>query len=57
MSEADGRALDEWAAINDLFHAVIDATEIRPALAISPSGVRSRLARLITRLRMELEDV
>jgi RNA polymerase sigma-70 factor (ECF subfamily) len=37
--------------------AGFDATEIGKALGISPSGVRSRLARLIARLRTELEDV
>jgi RNA polymerase sigma factor (sigma-70 family) len=37
--------------------AGFDATEIGRAMGISPSGVRSRLARLMTRLRTELEDV
>jgi RNA polymerase sigma-70 factor (ECF subfamily) len=37
--------------------AGFDATEIGRALGMSPSGVRSRLARLITRLRTELQDV
>jgi RNA polymerase sigma factor (sigma-70 family) len=37
--------------------AGFDATEIGRAMGMSPSGVRSRLARLITRLRTELEDV
>lgn len=36
--------------------AGFDATEIGRALGMSPSGVRSRLARLIARLRTELED-
>ena len=37
--------------------AGFDATEIGRALSMSASGVRSRLSRLITRLRTELEDV
>jgi len=36
--------------------AGFDATEIGRALGMSPSGVRSRLARLIARLRTELDD-
>ena len=36
--------------------AGFDATEIGRSLGISPSGVRTRLARLIARLRTELED-
>jgi RNA polymerase sigma factor, sigma-70 family len=36
--------------------AGFDATEIARALGMSPSGVRSRLARLFARLREELED-
>lgn len=36
--------------------AGFDATEIARALGMSPSGVRSRLARLLARLREELED-
>jgi RNA polymerase sigma factor (sigma-70 family) len=35
--------------------AGFDATEIGRALGISPSGVRSRLARLLSRLREELD--
>ena len=37
--------------------AGFDATEIGRELGISPSGVRSRLARLLERLRSELADV
>jgi DNA-directed RNA polymerase specialized sigma24 family protein len=33
-----------------------DATEIGRAMGMSASGVRSRLARLIERLRKELND-
>jgi RNA polymerase sigma factor (sigma-70 family) len=36
--------------------AGFDATEIGRALGISPSGVRTRLSRLMARLRTELED-
>jgi RNA polymerase sigma factor (sigma-70 family) len=36
--------------------AGFDATEIGRELGISPSGVRSRLARLVERLRSELRD-
>ena len=36
--------------------AGFDATEIGRALGKSPSGVRSRLARVLARLRTELED-
>jgi len=36
--------------------AGFDATEIGRELAMSPSGVRSRLARLLERLRSELAD-
>jgi len=34
-----------------------DATEIAASMGASPSGVRSRLARLLARLRTELDDV
>jgi len=36
--------------------ADVDATEIGRALGMSASGVRSRLSRLVARLRSELED-
>ena len=36
--------------------ADFDATELGRALGLSPSGVRSRLARLVARLRTELDD-
>jgi RNA polymerase sigma factor (sigma-70 family) len=36
--------------------AGFDATEIGRALGLSPSGVRSRLARLVARLREEIDD-
>ena len=52
------RLAPEDRALLALRHvAGFDATEIGHALGMSPSGVRSRLAWLITRLRRELEDV
>jgi RNA polymerase sigma factor (sigma-70 family) len=38
------------------FVAGFDATEIGRAMSMSPSGVRSRLSRLVARLRTELAD-
>ncbi len=37
--------------------AGFDATEIGAAIGMSASGVRSRLSRLLDRLRMEVGDV
>jgi DNA-directed RNA polymerase specialized sigma24 family protein len=37
--------------------AGFDATEIGAALGITSSGVRSRLSRLVDRLRTEIGDV
>ena len=50
------------SALTDLAVALrhvagFDATEIGRELGMSPSGVRSRLARLLERLRTELADV
>ena len=51
------RLAPEDRALLALRHvAGFDATEIGRAMGMSPSGVRSRLARMITRLRTELED-
>jgi DNA-directed RNA polymerase specialized sigma24 family protein len=36
--------------------AGFDSTELGHALKMSPSGVRSRLERLVARLRRELDD-
>jgi RNA polymerase sigma factor (sigma-70 family) len=36
--------------------ADLDSTELAPALGLSPSGVRTRLSRLLDRLRKELGD-
>jgi RNA polymerase sigma-70 factor (ECF subfamily) len=55
-----GRALarmkpDDRALLAMRFVAGLDSTEIAAQLHLSPSGVRSRLARLIERLRTELD--
>jgi RNA polymerase sigma-70 factor (ECF subfamily) len=39
------------------YGAELDSTEIGPLLGISASGVRARLARIMGRLRKELDDV
>jgi RNA polymerase sigma-70 factor (ECF subfamily) len=46
---------DDRALLAMRFLAGLDATEIAVGLHLSPSGVRSRLARLIERLRTELD--
>ncbi|OGO56672.1 MAG: hypothetical protein A2Z32_11495 [Chloroflexi bacterium RBG_16_69_14] len=38
------------------YAADLDSTELAPVLGISPSGVRTRLSRLLDRLRKELGD-
>lgn len=48
---------DDRALIALRYVAGFDATEIGKALGMSPSGVRSRLARLVARLREEIDDV
>ena len=47
---------DDRALLAMRFVAGFDASEIAPALGISASGVRSRLARLVERLRTEVRD-
>jgi RNA polymerase sigma factor (sigma-70 family) len=47
---------DDRALLAMRYVAGFDATEIGRALGMSPSGVRSRLARLVGRLRQELSD-
>jgi RNA polymerase sigma factor (sigma-70 family) len=47
---------DDRALLSLRFVAGFDATELGRALGMSPSGIRSRLARLIARLRTELDD-
>jgi RNA polymerase sigma-70 factor (ECF subfamily) len=65
---AEVRRLDLANALNQLkpedrslialrYGADLDSTEIGPLLGISASGVRARLARIMGRLRKELEDV
>ena len=48
---------EERSLIALRYGADLDSTEIGPLLGISASGVRARLARLMGRLRKELEDV
>lgn len=47
---------DDRALLALRFVAGFDATELGRALGLSPSGVRTRLSRLIARLRTELDD-
>lgn len=47
---------DERALLAMRYVAGFDATEIGRALGMSPSGVRTRLSRLVSRLRKELGD-
>ena len=51
-----GLAPEDRALLALRYVAGFDATEIGRALGKSPSGVRSRLARVLARLRTELED-
>jgi RNA polymerase sigma-70 factor (ECF subfamily) len=46
---------DERALLAMRYVAGFDATELAAALGISPSGTRSRLERLLSRLRKDLE--
>jgi len=46
---------DDRSLLAMRFVAGLDSTEIAAQLHLSPSGVRSRLARLIERLRTELD--
>jgi RNA polymerase sigma factor (sigma-70 family) len=48
---------DDRSLIALRYVAGFDATEIGRALGISPSGVRTRLSRLVARLRLEVGDV
>lgn len=47
---------DERALLAMRYVAGFDATEIGRALGMSPSGIRTRLSRLLSRLRKELGD-
>lgn len=48
---------DDRALLALRYIAGFDATEIGRALGMSPSGVRTRLSRLLTRLRKDMDDV
>ncbi len=48
---------EERSLIAMRYGAELDSSEIGPLLGISASGVRARLARIIGRLRKELDDV
>jgi RNA polymerase sigma-70 factor (ECF subfamily) len=48
---------EERSLIAMRYGAELDSTEIGPLLGISASGVRARLARIMGRLRKELDDV
>jgi RNA polymerase sigma factor (sigma-70 family) len=52
----EGLSADDRALLALRYVADFDATEIGRALGMSPSGVRSRLSRLLARLRTELDD-
>lgn len=47
---------DDRALLALRYVADFDATELGRALGLTPSGVRSRLSRLLARLRTELDD-
>ena len=47
---------DDRSLVALRYVAGFDATEIGRAVGMSPSGVRTRLARLLARIRTELED-
>jgi RNA polymerase sigma-70 factor (ECF subfamily) len=48
---------DDRSLIALRYVAGFDATEIGQAIGMSPSGVRTRLSRLLAHLRTELDDV
>jgi RNA polymerase sigma factor (sigma-70 family) len=57
LANALGRLKPEDRALVALRYAAdLDSTELAPVLGISPSGVRTRLSRLLDRLRKELGD-
>jgi len=47
---------EDRALIALRYGADLDSSELAPVLGISPSGVRTRLSRLLDRLRKELDD-
>jgi RNA polymerase sigma-70 factor (ECF subfamily) len=57
LANALGHLKAEDRALVALRYAAdLDSTELAPVLGLSPSGVRSRLSRLLDRLRKELGD-
>ena len=57
LANALGRLKAEDRALVALRYAAdLDSTELAPFVGISPSGVRTRLSRLLDRLREELGD-
>ena len=57
LANALGHLRPEDRALVALRYAAdLDSSELGPALGMSPSGVRSRLSRLLYRLRKELGD-
>jgi RNA polymerase sigma-70 factor (ECF subfamily) len=57
LANALGHLKPEDRALVALRYAAdLDSTELAPVLGMSPSGVRSRLSRLLDRLRKELGD-
>ena len=57
LANALGHLTPEDRALVSLrYLADLDSSELGTALGISPSGVRSRLSRLLDRLRKELDD-
>jgi len=57
LANALGHLKPEDRALVALRYAAeLDSTELAPVLGISPSGVRTRLSRLLDRLRKELGD-
>ncbi len=56
LTAIKGLPADDRALLAMRFVAGFDASEIGPVLGISASGVRSRLSRLIDRLRTEVRD-
>ena len=51
-----GLSVDDRRLLALRYAASLDSTHIADVLGISPSGVRSRLARLLERMRKELDD-
>jgi RNA polymerase sigma factor (sigma-70 family) len=57
LANALGHLAPEDRALVALRYAAdLDSSQLAPALGMSASGVRTRLARLLDRLRKELDD-